>query len=198
LSLLIALALSKEALIAADRRVIIFHGESSQLEEELYSGKIRNDDELKSRAKELGASLCVSDGKEKVHKRGPILMGEVQEISKDQEKGRRIYLAPGAYVMADFNGSEAKVIGKGGKACLVIGNRFTQLLAKERVLKAESKLNEHVLRSIFEYVAGRTASISRNCTVLYSDACSPITVDILLDTLREDCQKSGWRLCDQH
>jgi len=198
LSLVIALAFSNKALIAADRRVIIFHGECSQLEEELYSGKIRNDDELKSRAKDLGASLCVSDSKEKVCKRGPILMGEVQEIAKDQEKRRRIYLGPGAYVMADFNGSEAKVIGKGGKACLVIGNRFTQLLAKEKVVKAKSKLNEQVLRSIFEDVAGRTASISRKYTVLCSDAWSPITIDILLDVLREDCKKSGWRLCDQH
>ncbi|MDD1753848.1 MAG: DUF2121 domain-containing protein [Methanotrichaceae archaeon] len=198
MSLVIALALSKEALIAADHRVVIFHGEYSHLEEELYSGKIRNDDELKSRAKDLGASLCVSDSREKVCKRGPILMGEVQEISRDQEKRRRIYLAPGAYVIADFNGPEARVIGKGGKACLVIGNRFTQFLAKEKVLKTKSKLNEQVLRSIFEDVAGRTASISREYTVLRSDACSPITIDILLDALREDCQKSGWRLCDQH
>jgi hypothetical protein len=198
LSLIIALAFDKKALIAADRRVILFRGDCSQLEEELYSGKIRSDSDLISRAKELGASLCVSDSKEKVCKRGPVLMGEVQETSKIQEKRRRIYLVPGAYVMADFNGSEARVIGKGCKACLVIGNRFTQLLAKERIIKANSKLNAQVLRSIFEDVARRTASISRNHTVLCSDASSPITVDILLDILREDCRESGWRLCDQH
>jgi len=162
LSLVIALALSKEALIAADHRVIIFHGECSQLEEELYSGKIRNDDELKNRAKDLGASLCVSDSKEKVYKRGPILMGEVREISKDQEKRRRIYLGPGAYVMADFNGPEARVIDKGSKACLVIGNRFAQLLAKEKVLKTKSKLHEQVLRSIFEDVAGKRPQLVEN------------------------------------
>ncbi len=125
-------------------------------------------------------------------------MGEIQEISKDRMKKRRIYLAPGAYIMADFNGSEARIIDKGCKACLVIGNRFTQLMTKEKVAKAQSILNEQVLRSIFEEVAERTASISRKYTLLCSVACSPIKIDFLLNMLREDCQESGWRLCDQH
>jgi hypothetical protein len=96
MSLVIALAASREAVIGADRRAIAFFGPCPELEEELYSGKIESDTELAARAKELGVSLQLSDGREKVWKRRDLLVGEVTEISAKHSRRRRIYLAPGA------------------------------------------------------------------------------------------------------
>ena len=64
MSLVVALAGSREAVIGGDRRSISFLGSCKRLEEELYSGEIRNDQELIARAKELNATLQVTDGRE--------------------------------------------------------------------------------------------------------------------------------------
>ncbi len=96
MSLIIALAGSREAVIGGDRRCITFLGGCPELEDELYSGRIRNDRELLAKAKALKATLQVSDGKDKVWRRGDLLVGEVTEISSQQERRRRIYLAPGS------------------------------------------------------------------------------------------------------
>ena len=51
MSLVVALAGSREAVIGGDWRSISFLGSADRLEEELYSGEIRNDQELIARAK---------------------------------------------------------------------------------------------------------------------------------------------------
>ncbi len=172
-------------------------GKSPELEEELYSGMIKNDDELKARAKELGASLSVSDGKEKVWRSGDILVGEVTKISQESEKRRRIYLAPGAYVMADITGKEVKITGRGRVACMVLGNKFTQKIASEGVAKAKGRVNEQIIRSILEDAGKRTASVSPEYTILRAEV-SPFNPDAaVLAALKEDCKKNGWRPCGQ-
>jgi hypothetical protein len=106
MSLVIALAASQEAVIGADRRAIAFLGSCPKLEEELYSGQIKNDQELVDRARELCATLQVSDGKEKVWRRGDLLVGEVTEISVKLCRRRRIYLAPGASLQVDITSGD--------------------------------------------------------------------------------------------
>ena len=106
MSLVIALAASQEAVIGADRRAIAFLGSCPKLEEELYSGQIKNDQELADRARELCATLQVSDGKEKVWRRGDLLVGEVTEISVKLCRRRRIYLAPGASLQVDITSGD--------------------------------------------------------------------------------------------
>lgn len=170
-----------------------------ELEEELYSGKIRNDDELKARAKDLGASIQVSDGREKVwsQEKGDILVGEVTEISPALERRRRIYLTPGAYVMADITDKEAKITGMGKVAAMVLGNKFTQKLAGEGIAKAKGRVNEQVIKTIFEDAAKRTASVSKEYTVLRTEVRPSNPDAAVLAALKEDCEKSGWRLCGQ-
>ncbi len=187
----------KKALIAGDRRNIIFFGSCPQFEDELYSGRIRNVEELKARADELNASLKVLDGKKKVWKQDGILVGEVAEISRNFRKSRRIYLVPGSYVIVDIKGPMAQITGKGSMSCLILGNRFTQALANEAVQRAQGKVNEQLLRSIFEEAARRTASISQEYDLLSTDLSSSSDAEALLDLLRADCQKNGWNLCDQ-
>jgi hypothetical protein len=156
---------------------------------------IRNDDELKARAKELRASIQVEDGREKVWREGDLLVGEVTEISPALERRRRIYLAPGAYVMAEVTGPEAGIIGKGKVAAMVLGNRFTQRLAGEGIAKANSRVSEKVIRGIFEDAGDRTASVSREFTILRTEVRQSDPEAAVLAALKEDCDKSGWRLC---
>ena len=149
MSLVIALAASREAVIGADRRAITFLGPCLKLEEELYCGQIENDQELLDRARNLGASLQVSDDRVKVWRRGDLLVGEVTEISAKLCRRRRIYLAPGASLQVDITGGEyASAADAGGESrirawdgmgCIVFGNRFTQKLAYEEVGRAGGK-----------------------------------------------------------
>jgi len=195
-SLIIALAGSREAVIGGDRRCITFSGSCQRLEDELYSGRIKNDEALQARARELGATLQVSDGKEKVWRRGDLLVGEVTELSSRLERRRRIYLAPGASLEVDITGREARIRARGGVGCVVFGNRFTQELAGSSVASAGGRVNEGLIESILALAGERTASVSRQHTILKSDKKPSDPNGALQKALQEDCQKSGWRLCD--
>lgn len=201
MSLVIALAASRQAVIGADRRAITFLGSCPELEEELYSGQIENDRELADRARELGASLRVCDDREKVWRRGDLLVGEVTEISTRLSRRRRIYLAPAASLQVDITstegqGGEARILAWDGVGCTVFGNRFTQKLAYEVVGRAGGRVDEALIKSILEKAGEKTASVSRKSTVLRSDARKADPRALLLRALEEDCKESGWRLCD--
>lgn len=205
MSLVIALAASREAVIGADRRAIAFLAPCPKLEEELYSGQIKNDQELADRARELGAILQISDGREKVWRRGDLLVGEVTELSAKLSRRRRIYLAPGASLQVDITsgedagaegtGGEAKIRAWDGMGCIVFGNRFTQKLAYEEVGRAGGRVNEPLIKSILEKAGDKTASVSRKYIVLRSDVKQSDPKAALLKALEEDCKESGWRLC---
>ncbi len=124
---------------------------------------------LQARAGELGATLQVSDGKEKVWRRGDLLVGEVTELSSRLERRRRIYLAPGASLEVDITDREARIRARGGVGCVVFGNRFTQELAGSSVAGAGGRVNEGLIESIFALAGERTASVSREHTILKSD-----------------------------
>jgi hypothetical protein len=197
MSLIIAVAGSKEAIIGGDKRSITFLGSCPELEQELYSGKLKTDEDLLNRARELGASLQVSDGREKVWRRGDVLVGEVTEISQAMERRRRIYLVPGAYIMADVTGKEAKVIGKGKVACMVFGNRFTQDQANHGVKNVKGKIDAGAVKAILDDISRKTPSISPEHCVLSTNVQQPNPEAAVLDALQEDCRKCGWRLCGQ-
>ncbi|MDD2835924.1 MAG: DUF2121 domain-containing protein [Methanothrix sp.] len=222
MSLVIALAASREAVIGADRRAIAFLGSCPKLEEELYSGLIKNDQQLQDRARELGAVLQITNSKEKVWTRGDLLVGEVTEISFELCRRRRIYLAPGASLQVDITSGkvadanldvagcaiagreetgrkeacgEARIRAWNGVGCTVYGNRFTQKLAYDEVGRASGRVNEALIKSILAKAGNSSASVSRECTVLHSDIKQSDPKAALLKALEEDCNESGWRLC---
>ena len=201
MSLVIALATGKEALMAGDRRSIAFLGSCPGLEEELYSGDIRDEGELLARAKGLGATLQVSDGRQKVWRKGDLLVGEVTEISRCRDRRRRVYLTPGAYLLVDIDEGRAEIIGKGLSGLVILGNRIAQSLSKERVQEAGGRVDEELIRAIFEDACSRTPSVSRNYDLL-SIKARPQDLQSLQDpqsalaaALEEDARKSGWKLC---
>ncbi len=218
MSLIIALALSREAVIGADRRAIVFFSSCSALEEELYSGQIEDDSKLECRAKELRVALQISDGKEKVWRRGDILVGEVTEISARRSRRRRIYLLPGASLQADITcesgkygqdgcdkaddgiarKGEARISARGRVGCTIFGNRFTQEMASQEIARAGGRVTESLIRTILEKAGRETASVSREHTVLRSDFKDADASLALFKALEEDCKENGWRLCDPH
>jgi hypothetical protein len=211
MSLVIALAASREAVIGADQRAIAFLGSCPKLEEELYSGQIRDDQMLAARARELCATLQISDGREKVWRQGDLLVGEVTEISARLSRRRRIYLTPGASLQVDITsgedagsakgagekgaGGEAKIRSWDGVGCTVFGNRVTQKLAYEEVGRAGGRVNEALIRSILVKAGESTASVSRGHIVLHSIVKQSDPKAALLKALEEDCKENGWRLC---
>ncbi|MDD1736324.1 MAG: DUF2121 domain-containing protein [Methanothrix sp.] len=207
MSLVIALAASRQAVIAADRRSILFLGSCQELEAELYSGQIKDDRELEARAEALGAVLQVSDGREKVWRLGDVLVGEVTEISPRQQRHRRIYIAPGASLQVEIRsgegaglepeakGGEARIKAWGGVGCTVFGNRFTQKLAAEEIARTGSRVDESLIQRIFQRAAEKTASVSCEHTILKSNIISADARTDLLAALQADCKECGWRLC---
>ncbi len=130
-----------------------------------------------------------------------MLVGEVTEISLDKDRRRRIYLAPGAYLMADITGGEARITEQGKSGCIILGNRMTQRLASETIQKAGGRMNEEIMKSIFIDAGSKTASVSKEYTVLRINAEARLpdsaTATALLEAFKEDCKESGWKLCDQ-
>jgi hypothetical protein len=197
MSLIIAVVGGKEAIIGGDKRSITFLGDCSKLEEELYSGRLSSDEEMQKRAKDLSASLLVSDEREKVWHYGDILVGEVTEISPEIEKRRRIYLVPGAFIMADITGKDVKVIGQGNNECIVLGNKFTQRLAVQAINKANGKIDNNMMSSIFLDIRKRTPTISQKYCILSTKVQNSNPKEAVFRALQEDCKKSEWRICAQ-
>ena len=195
MSLVIALAKKKEAVIGGDRRSITFLGSWPELEQELYSGLISDDEALIARAKEMGATLQVTDGRDKVWRRGDILVGEVTEITPQLERRRRIYLVPGGQLQVEITGKEARIRDRGGAGCIIYGNRFTQQIAVSIVVQADGRVDEPLIREIFLEAAKKTASVSQEHVILRSKKGFSDPKMALEKALEEDCQENGWRLC---
>jgi hypothetical protein len=193
LSLIIALAGSKKAVIGGDRRVITFFGGSESIEEDLYSGKITNDAELISKAKEKKVDLIVSDDRIKVWAAGDVLVGEVTEISPKLERRRRIYLVPGMYLLAEITGTSAQ-IREYEKGCMILGNMVTQRIAGEMIMQARQRVSEDLIRQILLETGQRTASVSKSHIILKTDSKPKVDREALLKALQDDCIKSGWSL----
>jgi hypothetical protein len=122
-----------ERMVVAATREIITRGDKNTtgtLEQELYSGKIRTDQDLKKRAEELIVQLTIRDDKRKVSEQGGILMGEVSETEGGVTRIRRLYATAGEYAIVEIINSEThlKRLGKSGNF-VVMGNQITQEIA---------------------------------------------------------------------
>ncbi|NPV62117.1 MAG: DUF2121 domain-containing protein [Methanotrichaceae archaeon] len=189
-------------MIGGDKRSIIFGDSSADaaLEEELYSGKIGDDRSLLRRAEDLGACCQISDEREKVWQKGDVLVGEVAEISLTTQRRRRIYLTRGAYLLVEVNGQEAVVKGKGRSGWVVLGNRFAQKLAHDSIRDAGARPDQTVIEKVLMLAGTRTASVSRDFTVLNlnsnpSDHGQSDPEARVEKAFAEDCRELGWSLC---
>jgi len=190
-SLVMAFSGRESAIVGGDRRSITFFGEAEALEEELYNGRIRTDEELVRRAEELGTRILVSDSRDKVWKRGPVLVGEVTEVSPGSDRRRRIYVTPGRYLLVDISEDRAVVKMEGGTSLVILGNKITKRLANERLGKLSS-FDHAIFGSAFKEIRKETASISPDHTVIDIGEAHPNPRSALCQALRQDCEESGW------
>ncbi len=159
---------SKGCVMAGDKRSIGFLGDKNQrelLEEELYEGKIKTDEKLLERAKELDINLKITDQGEKVRNLGQVLVGEVKIRATHETKRKRIYATTNGYHQVELTGSEIKNVKSGKSSIVIFGNKLTKKLAGEHLKKHwKSKISleevEKIFEKVMEEVGQATPSVS--------------------------------------
>ncbi|MCK9407313.1 MAG: DUF2121 domain-containing protein, partial [Methanothrix sp.] len=61
---------------------------------------------------------------------------------------------------------------------------------------ANGRVDEALIRKIFQEASERTASISQEHVILKSEKMFSNPQKALDKALEEDCQENGWKLCD--
>jgi hypothetical protein len=178
MSLVIAFIGAHGAVMAGDLREIATSGDpisTQTLEEELYTGRIITDADLKRRAEELGIFLSIRDDKRKVRPRDGILVGEVSESEGGLVKKRRLYATVGEYALAEITGAAFRLTGSGGAGrFVVLGNQITQQIAHACI--RENWKNGTITDAIriiilsMERASAATASVSALYTVIQTPA----------------------------
>ena len=193
MSLVIAYTGSKGAIIAGDMREIRLGGEDAAilaLEGELYSGSIRNDEQLRGRASELGVRILIRDDKEKVREREGVLTGEVTESEGGIIRIRRLYISAGHYAIADIEKSRFVMRGRDDTSTFVVlGNELTKQIANTAIQQYwKNGTFEDAVRVIvraMEEAAARTASVSRSYLLLQTKNSADL--DAVLEKDRMAC-----------
>jgi hypothetical protein len=174
MSLVIAYVGREGAVMAGDLREILMKGPDVAIcgfEQELYSGQIRTESDLRKRAAERGIILLLRDDKCKVSDHEGILIGEVTESDGDVVRKRRLCVACGTYAIVDITGNEAVLKQEGqGSTFVVLGNEVTKRIA-HGLIQSEWKNGTfpyavRLIIRIMNTAASCTASVSRTFTIL--------------------------------
>ena len=204
MSLIITYIGSKGCVIAGDKRRIGFYGPErarEMLEEELYSGNIKTQEELLKKSDEYGITLKISDDADKVREIDDVVVGEVRSKTTQETKRKRIYATTGAYSMIELIGSDIKTVKSGGSSIVVFGNKYTQELAEKSINKHwKSKINlmgvETIFESVLEEVAHETPSVSPQYDVIikYPSIKAKEAKELLRTSILQDVKKlEMWR-----
>ncbi|ACV24612.1 DUF2121 family protein [Methanocaldococcus fervens] len=161
MSLIICYYGKNGAVIGGDKRQIFFRGNEEKrkiLEEKLYNGEIKSEEELYKLADELNIKIIIEDNREKVRKiSDSVVVGEVRSLGIEAKR-RRVYATKGKCAIVDIlNDTVTNEVIKEGFGIVVLGNRFLKKKAEEE-LKSSAKLFpmmpleqiENVIRDIFE------------------------------------------------
>ena len=204
MSLIITYIGSKGCVIAGDKRRIGFYGPErarEMLEEELYSGNIKTQEELLKKSDEHGITLKISDDADKVREIDDVVVGEVRSKTTQETKRKRIYATTSAYSMIELIGSDIKTVKSGGSSIVVFGNKYTQELAEKSINKHwKSKINlmgvETIFESVLEEVAHKTPSVSPQYDVIikYPSIKAKEAKELLRTTILQDVKElEMWR-----
>jgi hypothetical protein len=194
MSLVIGFSGASGAVIGGDMREILFLGRDSFvaiLEQELYSGIITSDWQLKQRAVDLDVALSIRDDKVKIREEERVLVGEVTESDAGVLKRRRLYLVPGEYAIADIIGGQFRLISRAGRSSfIVLGNEVTKKIANDAISKTwEDGTFEGAVKTIvtaMETAASRTASVSKEFLILQTKSRGDLS-----DILERERQQTG-------
>lgn len=174
MSLIIAYVGKKGCVMASDKRRIAYFGDKDkreELEEEIYSGAIKSDDELYKRAAELDIVVKITEDSNKLRDIGDVLVGEVSSKSTFETRRKRIYGTTNAYQIIELLGSDLRNADKGEKAIILFGNKVTKAIANKILDKKwKSDISLKYMGDIFENilkdVSKRTPSIGKKYDVM--------------------------------
>ncbi len=167
MSLIITYIGSKGCVMSGDKRKIAFFGNKTNrevLEAELYSEKIKNDQELYRRAEELEINLKVTDDAVKLRSLGKVVVGEVSSKGSFETKRRRIYATTNGYQVIELTGSNITKMDKGEASIIVFGNKYSKKLASKllkKYWKSKTSLKEieNILKKVHEEISKKTPSV---------------------------------------
>jgi len=150
------------AVIAGDSRNLLFKGIKSnreKLEELLYSGKIRTDEELMKKASEFDVNVYINDSEEKVRILGNLLCGEIKSIGKDSKR-RRMYLSKEKCAVLDIENDQiTNKSVKTGSGIVVFGNKYIKSLVESEIkkyIKDILKMSVKEIKNLFEKILEKT------------------------------------------
>jgi len=204
MSLIIAYVGKKGCVMASDKRKIAFFGDKDkreELEDEIYSGSIKNDDELKKRAKELDITLKITDDSTKIRYIKDVIVGEVSSRSTQETRRKRIYGTTNSYQIIEMLGSEITHSEKGDSAIILFGNKISKSLANYLINRrwkptVSLKYMGEIFEEILGEVASETPSLGKKCDVMvvHPEFKEGEAESYLDETITRDVQLLGkWR-----
>jgi len=166
------------AVIGGDRRNILFRGDPErreELEKKLYSGEIKDEEELKKVAEKLGIKVYIEDERVKVKKINNTLVGEVRSIGVDSRR-RRMYLTKGMCAIVEILNDD--VINKSlkkGSGIVIFGNKHLKEIATKELRRYMYDFNrmgieevKGVIEEVLKKCCGGPTS-SKDFDILYTD-----------------------------
>ena len=177
MSLIIAYIGKKGCVMASDKRKIGYFGDKENLkilENELYDGKISNDEDFEKRASELGISIKITDDANKLKIVGNTVRGEVSTKGTFETKRRRIYGTTNGYQLVELVGSETTSRKAGEKGIIIFGNNFAKKMAEtliSRKWKASQSLRYmgDIFEEVLTEVASKTPTVGDKFDVLIQE-----------------------------
>ena len=174
MSLIIAYVGKKGCVMASDKRKIAYFGDKNkreELEEEIYSGLIKSDDELYKRASELDIAIKISEDSKKLRDIEDVIVGEVSSKGTFETKRKRIYGTTNSYQIVELIGSDITNYDGGNKAIILFGNKITKSIANDLLDKRwKSNVSLKYMGDIFEGIlkdiSNRTPSIGKKYDVM--------------------------------
>lgn len=170
MSLIIAYVGKKGCVMASDKRRIAYFGDKEnreKLEEEIYSGAIKNDEDLKKRSDELDITLKISDDANKIRYIENVIVGEVSSRTTFETRRKRIYGTTYGYQIIEMLGSDITHSEKGENAIILFGNKISKAMANDLISKKwkssfSLKYMGEIFESVLEEVASKTPSLGKN------------------------------------
>ena len=177
----------KGCVMAGDKRRIAFFGDKTnreKLEEQLYNGSIKNDDDLYKIAKGLGLTLKITDDNSKIDKvkGSEVLVGEVKTSGTSKTQRKRVYATTNGYQIVELLGSEIVDTKSGHGSVVVFGNKKTQEMAESFIQKEwNSKFKTKDISNLFEKILTEIAKVNPSVSKQY---------DILIKSPKLDKKES--------
>lgn len=164
----------KGCVMASDKRRIAYFGDKEnreKLEEEIYSGSIKNDEDLKKRSDELNITLKISDDANKIRYIENVIVGEVSSRTTFETRRKRIYGTTYGYQIIEMLGSDITHSEKGENAIILFGNKISKAMANDLISKKwkssfSLKYMGEIFESVLEEVASKTPSLGKKCDVM--------------------------------